>query len=325
MNAIPSSQHTTLITEAMQSAFADELWQIEEPLGGGLSSSTLYKISLGAKTIVARLSDPAGAGADLASEYGAMQMAGQAGLAPAVYYADAQKGIVLMAYIAAEPLFGIGLGSPEQVEKLAGFVRALHDGDVFPGREPIYHKTHQIITLLQPAWRDHPLVQQALQLRDTLIPQLNDPTDLRSSHTDINPNNLLYANNQFWLVDWEGASQQSLYFDLASCGNFFYYSSPALETAFLTAYFQRPPTPSESEKYRLMRQFVAIFYGLIFLYISGLMGASLLSADELDTLPTYPDMMNRVGSGQESLGMAHTQHKLGFIYLQTALTNSKAD
>lgn len=307
-------EHYQLIGEAMAVAFDNTPWQVDAPLGAGLSSAALYKITTDSHTLVARLSN----GDNLANEYEAATIVGQTGIGPRVYLADAERGILLMAFLAGVPLASVGMGRPEQVEKLGRFIRRLHDGQVFPGREPIHHRINQITPTLPTTWQEDPLIHQALQHLPQLVQDLDDPADLRPSHTDLNPNNLMYANDRFWLVDWEGASQQSLYFDLASCGNFFYYDYPALETHLLSAYFQRPPTSEETHKYYHMRRFVAVYYGCMFLYISRMMGATQLPDYALDTLPTYSEMMHKVAAGEANLGNPQTQQKLGLIYLLTA-------
>jgi hypothetical protein len=248
-----------------------------------------------------------------------MLLASEAGIAPPVYFVDENAGISLMKFITAENLFAQNLTAPPQVKKLANFVRKLHSLPDFPPDNPIFSKVDQVFAWMKPDFRETALVQEAMALKAKLVPQLSDPADWVTSHCDLNPNNLLYADDRFWLIDWEAASSQNRYFDLASCGNFFYFYDRGVELALLTDYFERKPSKDEVRKYFLMRRFVSVYYGMMFLYIAGIMGATCLSIDEIANSPSHSEMMTGIESGVENMNNPQTLQKMGFAYLKMAL------
>ena len=305
-----------LIDDAVQTAFPDAQWTLLTPVGGGLSTSVLYKIAIGEGTYIVRFSDPAHPHNNLTREYDAMRLAAAQKLAPLLYHADIQTGVALMGFVESQPLHMTDANSSAVMDSMARLLRAMHQGAGFQKDMPLAAKVEIIFSQMQPDLAAAALVQQGMaQLRE-LAPLLCDPADGRPSHCDINPGNLLFDGHQLWLVDWAAAAQENFYFDLACCCNFFFYQSNDAEKAFLQTYFERRLTAQEEAKYAQMRTFVAIYYGMMFIYLSGMQGAPLLTQQAIDTLPSYGQFMVRVGQGQERLDNPIAQQRLGFVYLK---------
>ncbi|MEZ4617862.1 MAG: hypothetical protein R2867_20455 [Caldilineaceae bacterium] len=103
-----------------------------------------------------------------------------------------------------------------------------------------------------------------------------EPAPLCPGHGDINPGNLLFDGTQLWLIDWAAARGESLLRSRSVAPTPSAFAAEAMETAFLTACFERTLTADETAVYAHMRVFCGIYYGLIFLYMSGLQGTPLL-------------------------------------------------
>ncbi len=309
----------TLIDQAVQRAFPDEEWLPVAALGGGLSTSTLYQIAVADQPYVARLTAPDDPHNDLAHEHAVMNVINQLAIAPHLHYADAQGGLAITDFVASQPLFPWNGERPPLLPMLADVVRTLHQGPSLPRGESIFAKADVIYSWLPAPFQAVQPVGDAITLLREVVPHLTDPAHLRPAHGDINPGNLLFDGNRLWLIDWATAGQENFYFDLACCTSFFCFRSAEAETAFLQHYFGRPPTAEEADLYAYMRIFCALYYGLIFLYMSGMQGTPLLTNEEIATLPDYPTFMARLGTGQESMGNPLSQQRLGFIYLQRAL------
>ena len=301
--------HRELIETAVNTAFATTQWQFEGAISGGLSQSVLYKISAVGKQFAVRLSDSQHVQNDLPAEYHAMRVMAKAGIAPQLYHADTVSGVAIMDFISSQPVFSFNFGDPAQSERLAQLVARMHNTAVFPTTTSIFDKTDFILNQIPANIRAITWLTQAAALKQKLALLLDDPDDRRPSHCDINPNNLLYDGQRLWLIDWGSAVQENLYFDLASCGNFFYIQNPAAEQHFLQAYFGRPPTTGEQEKYDLMRIFVSIYYGIMFLYISSFQQPPMLGDAEIEALPSYAHFMARLSTGEENMATAVTQTK----------------
>ncbi len=308
-----------LIDQAVAAVFPDEPWSPVAALGGGLSTSTLYQIAVAEQHYVARLTAPEDPHNDLAHEHAVMNVINQLGIAPHLYYADAQSGIAITDFVAGQPLFPWHKERPPLLPLLADLIRTLHHGPTLPRGESIFAKAEVIYGWLPAKVQATEEVMDSITLLREVVPQLTDPAHLRPSHGDINPGNLLFESNRLWLIDWATAGQDNFYFDLTCCTNFFCFRSEEAEMTFLQHYFGRALTAEEADLYAYMRAFCAIYYGLMFLYMSGLQGTPLLTDAEIATLPDYPAFMALLGAGQEAMGNPQSQQRLGFIYLQRAL------
>lgn len=310
------STQRQLIDNAIQSAFPDKEWRLLEALGGGLSTSQLYKLEVDKQICVARLSDPADPHNNLVREYDAMKLAAEQDLAPTVFHADAQTGVALIGFVEGLPLHTSLTDGTTFMHSLAKLNRTLHQGHRFQKDMPLTAKVEFVFKQMAPDLAATELVKNAMMQMRMIEPLLNDPDDERPSHCDINPGNLLFDGERLWLIDWAAAAQESFYFDLACCSNFFFYRGVENEQLFLQTYFERPLTKLEQEKYARMRTFVHIYYGIMFLYISGMQGARLLAQKEIDSLPMYAQFMSSVGQGKERMDNPKSQQRLGLIYLR---------
>lgn len=73
-------------------------------------------------------------------------------------------------------------------------------------------------------------------------------------HNDAQRSNMVLANNQLYLLDWEYAALNDPYYDIASFGNVKFYDALML----LEAYLERKPTKSEADHVRFYRMYQAL-------------------------------------------------------------------
>ena len=154
-----------------------------------------------------------------------------------------------------------------------------------------------------------------------MINVLFDQNDIRSCHCDLNPVNILFDGEKYFFVDWQAASPQSFYFDLAYCSNWFYFYNEDLCALFLKSYFGREVTEEENAKYYLMRIFTYIYLGIGFISLpfKENQNIPILSDENIEKLPSYLKFMQSLGSGVVDLENADVQQQFGFIFLKTAI------
>lgn len=313
------SEHYSLIGAALHGANLGPSWSVVETLGGGLSTSTLYRVAAGERHYTVRITAPNDHHNDLPHEHLVMQKINSLGIAPHSHYINAEAGIAIADFIAGQPFFPWTEDRPPFLPMLATTVRTLHDGPTLPLGDSIFDKATAAINKLPPAYQATPLVIEATALFTPLEPFLRNPAYLRPMHGDLNPGNMIFDGTKLWFVDWTEAQQDNLYFDLACCAHFFFHGSEELQVEFLHAYFGRPPVVDELSAYGQMLVFCALYYGLVFLYLSSAQGTPLLTLDEIAVLPDYAKMLERFGTGVEQIDNPTSQQRMGFVYLQRAI------
>ena len=313
-----SSENRERIQYAIEHGLNVSMWEPIALLSGGLTGIPVYKIEANDQYYAIKLENVYDENIDLARCYQALEIVSNEGLAPQVYFTDTERGIILMHYIEPQPR---PQASSESAQAFAKIIRQLHDGKPFASWKSLLEILDHFYQKLSMETRQISIVQQCMEKALSLEGFLSNPSDIRPSHGDLNPSNVLFDGSKYWLVDWQAAAPRNLYFDLSCCATFFYFFNENLCIQFLKDYFDREVTQEEMEKYQLMQIFTHIYYGIGFIAISGELDPhlSVMSDDELEKLPNYLAFMQDIGAGKVNLASAKAQQQFGFIFLKTAV------
>lgn len=288
-------------------------------LKGGLSPSKLYKINTADHPYVLRLIDPRRDFADRDREIKCMAIASRESIAPQVYYANTQDGIILMEYFKDQPLSDKVRDRKILLPLLSDALKKLHNGPPFPKTISRIQEIRNVGAKIQLP----ELVQEALALLEKADGPLQKTVTLRPCHNDLNPNNILFSGKEIRIIDWEGSGMGDPFFDLAAVV-LFLFSEPKEEDLFLKSYFGKAPTQAQKNRFFVIKQVALCFYGISLLQASsGETSLPPLSSDEIDALPSFTSFLNAIGEGKEKLSSPRTLQKFAFTAFKQACHNMK--
>jgi len=310
-------EHIEKINFAVRQGLGIQDWEPISLLSGGLTGIPVYRIEVENKSYAIKLEDVNDQNFDLVRNYQIIEIVSKQGISPEVYFTNAQRGIILMKYIDQKPR---PEASPLWMKEFAAIIRKLHDNNSFSNWKSVIEILDYFYQKLPSEYMQKSNIKKCMQEMNRMENIIFDKNDIRACHCDLNPVNVLFDGKEYLLVDWQAASPQSFYFDLACCACWFYFYSEELCAAFLTYYFDREATEEEKAKYYLMRIFTYIYYGIGFISIplKTKPDFHVLSDADIETLPTVLSFMQSIGSGQVDLSDANTQQQFGFVLLKTA-------
>ena len=233
------------------------------PLKGGLSESTLYKVDSDNKSYVIRLIGHRSM-EDKQREINAQAIASQEGWGPILYAADINEGWIIMDYIKPTILHQADRRNEALYIALGKRLQQIHTGPKFLSGKPILNEIEELLNRLNQQNKIPKSINYAVLKEILESIKKNHSTILAPIHRDLNPNNIIFSDNQPFIIDFENAAQDDPFYDLGTIG-IFYIMHPYHETIFLNAYFDRDPTQQEYKHYQTMKQAALLFYGLNFL------------------------------------------------------------
>lgn len=308
------------VETALQQTFGTSTVEAIELMTRGLSPALVYKIQVNGQAYILRLVMAINELIDPAREYACLRAAADAGIAPAVLYADANAAVSICRFIAGPPIW---VGLPEkdvQLKSIAEKVKAIHALPLFP---PLINflegMTHFRDRFLEMNMFPESATAEHFAHFDQIksIYPINE--ELVSSHNDLNPANILFDGEKIWLIDWEASFKNDRYVDLAIVALYFAANEQHIDT-FLTAYFGETPTALQKAKFYLMRQVVFLYYGTIFLR----MAAEMKETHDQDMkVPTLSEVKKMMSKGEVNLGSYEGKILYGKMLMQEALTEMK--
>ena len=253
-----------------------------------------------------------------------MTIASEAALSPIVYFTDQKQGVALMQFIDPRPM---PAPSETSVILIAKQIRKMHDGKSFEPWKTLDEILDYFYQLLSPPVRSAEVMKKCMAELSYFKKYLNDAADVRPSHGDLNPGNVLFDGTPYLFVDWFSASPQNLYFDLATCAQLFYFSNEELCSSLLTNYLGHEAAQDELAKYFLMRIFMNIYYGMMLMASAHGAGVELktLSDDEIRGLPGFAEYHRLIGAGEVKLEAAEARRKFGFVFLNNAVAEVEGE
>jgi len=188
-----------------------------------------------------------------------MAIAAEAGIAPAVHYADADAGVALIDFIATVPIERFPGGELARAAALGELARRLQETPPFPVLGDWRAIVGRLLGLLEtrfaPGLLD-PHRAAFQQLHETL--SWDEATHV-SSHNDPNPRNVLFDGERLWLIDWETSYHNDPMVDIAILADNF---APAGEPArqLLQSWLRRAPRPDEVERLEAIKRLTRLYY-----------------------------------------------------------------
>ncbi len=231
------------------------------PLAGGASGASALKIDAGRHAYVLRL-DPDRRGLqNPARSYPCQVAAADAGISPAVHYADEVEGVVLMDFVVERPATEFPGGQPALVRALGQLVGRLQATPPFPVLMEDFGALAEVMLNL--------VIDRGLFTAGVLDRHVAGLARIRaeypsgvaaaSAHNDINPRNVLFDGEQLWLVDWELAFGNDPIADLANIANNFSEVSD-VDNLVLEGWLGRSPDDDIRRRLALMRDLHRLFY-----------------------------------------------------------------
>lgn len=184
-----------------------------------------------------------------------MKIASDVGYGPHVYRSNEGDRYIIMEYLPKYPITREERLSPSYYRALGAVVAKMHHGPAFPKAEDSFtHARHEIRRLK----RHEPFGELASRFEEMLstIQQAVAPyLEKAACHNDLHPNNFIYNGTSFKIIDFEDASEDDPYFDIATVLVFNCFGNEQRD-AFLNSYFGREMTTKEKAKLYLMEQAV---------------------------------------------------------------------
>ena len=188
-----------------------------EPLGGGITNANL-KVTRSDGIVVLRIAgrETDLLGIDRRVELQATRSAAALGVGPEVVDFVEPEGWLVTSFVEGEPPTLEQLREPENLMRVAGLLRRVHDGPAIPGRFDSLEvvETYRATALarggtLPDAYEDAHALGRRIAARRA-------PEPLTACHNDLLTANFIDDGERLWLVDWEYAGMGDRLFDLAN-------------------------------------------------------------------------------------------------------------
>ena len=291
------------------------------PVAGGASTASTFRIDSGGQRYLLRME---GEPSPLLNphQYVSMRIAAEAGIAPEIRYLDEGARIVVIDFIAQQPLHGYP-GGPEALARALGALLArVQATPVFPhfvNYPDIVTRlfAHVRRTGLFAAGVLDPHVVRLERLREAYNAGL---TSLVSSHNDSIPSNILFDGERLWMIDWESAYRNDPLVDVAIVLDSL-VRSRELEDVLLRAWLGRRPDEGLHARLEVVRALTRLYYAGVVLSASA--AASWISDDTDLSAPTIAEFQQAIRVGRLKPGMPETKHIMGKMFLTSFLTGGE--
>jgi thiamine kinase-like enzyme len=287
-------------------------------LSGGLSGSTVYKLTVHGRSYMLKLDAPSEHSAS------ALVQASEAGVAPHLYLRDASSGIIITDFIESQAIKAAF--TPEKlVSELAKTIRSIHALPChIPGRELQQTIDGMVNDFLQTKVLTGPVIEECFAYYAAIKENYPwDDPNMVFSHNDINPGNLLCDGMRLWVIDWDAAYSNDRYVDLATAANFFVQTEEQ-ELDFLHIYFNGAVDEYKRARFYVMRQISRIIYSMLLVQVAVRnkpAGQQLDQEMEGNTLKAFGELMT---AGQLSMATYEGQLIYGKAQMNEAVRQMRS-
>ena len=317
--AVPET-HRALASDALRDAFGDGVSEVRA-VRGGASGAMTFRVESSAGAHLLRL-EAARTAVFNPHQYECMRLAADAGIAPPVRYLDEVNGVVVIPFIEQRPITDHP-GGPEGIAAAtAELLARLHATSSFPRHGDFVDNLRRVIVYLTVAGRIAPgLLDAHRDAFDELIAAYPwHPDTFVSAHNDPNPSNVLYDGERLWLVDWETASRNDPFIDLAIACNS--HAAADVSTSLLRAWLGADPDDLARARLALMRHVVRFYAGCMILTVV----VDPAVPKHLDLRAMTPEALtSEVASGRMRVGEPATTLAYAKILLQAFLDGARGD
>lgn len=310
---IPETKKAAL-AQALKTTFGTSDLEDIMPLNAGLSTALVFKITIRGTPYLLKIITRTDAIADPTAQYACTRAAAEIGIAPKVWYANADDRISITDFVDAKPF---------PIDKARVMVPALlsrlHAMPALPYRINYL----DIVDGFVQKFRDAKILPEGLT--EDLFAQYTvlrnvyprGTSDWVSCHNDLKPENILFDGERSLLVDWEAIFLNDRYFDLAMVANFV-IAGVEEEREYLKAYFGQEPTPYQHARFFLMRQLAHTSYFTFFMRLVHETGTTINPDDER---PDFREFNNRMWIGGVDLNDTNERLQYAWAHLEQLKRN----
>lgn len=286
-------------------------------ISGGASGALIYRTEVAGCPYLLRLERQERDGFhDPERSFACMRIAAEAGVAPAMHFADATIGAAIMAFVPQRPIQDYPGGREQLTGALGALLKRLQQTPSFPPIAPY----PDIVDLLLLRLRNSTVfVPGSLAAHMEGFARIREAYDwcsasMVSSHNDPNRGNILFDGERLWLIDWETAFCNDPLVDVAILANYI-ASSPELEGVLLRNWLGRGPDRLTRARLTLMRQLVRLYYAAVTLSMVPPGGD-----DRPESLATsLPEFYAGLTTGRFVMGQPETMRAFGKAFLREFL------
>ncbi len=274
-----------IVEETIEQIFQKPIDQlIINPLSGGYSKASLYKIQDIGQTYVLRFTnEPDREHAQ--REIYAMVEASKAGFGPHIYSIYHGTEAILMDFIPLHTTSIEDAKKPENCLKIAKALQKLHQTAPNPFARPSTPVRSAAIyqSLCEEGDADSCCLE-ALELVKQYSEILSSfPAPKVNTHGDLTPRNLFFTEESAVLIDWGETNYEDPMYDL-TCFSLLHAYTPQEEAFLIKSYLEHEPTLDELKRYELVKK---ITYATLVLSVHDLIPI-LIKPEDLPLDPNSP-------------------------------------
>ncbi len=265
--SIVPEEHREHVASALRSAFGPQGVSSMAAVTGGASGALTYRVETGDGPHLLRIEGIRGPLRN-PHQYECMQIAADAGIAPPIRHLDADAGVLVMPFISQQPLASFAGGPPALATAAAELLARLHHTTPFPVHGDHLDNLDRMLRFLERSGRVAPglLDRHIAAFEHIRAVYPWQPETFVSAHNDPNELNLLFDGDRLWLIDWETASRNDPFVDVATVGHHL-GTTPDLREQLLSAWLGRGPDALDRARLTLMSRITQLYAGSIILIV----------------------------------------------------------